>query len=1231
MELKSIKKKFDRVLALVLTIAALMAGQNVWATTKTVTYTLSREKVEGRNYWALTHSGSTPFDGTTTVQSQPEDYYTQATFHLPDNFIFTFNWNGGTVTNVSGTYFMCQNENVKFSLTWSGTSRYVTNVSVTDDQGNPSSLNGSGSATTDYNYAEQGSASYTLKTYANFVRLVITYSDAPGLSVFQSAGTNTYKISNQYDLRHLADYVNNGGNNCQGLTFLQTKDITCDNTYIPIAHRTSITDETSFNGTYDGQGNTVSGITANYSGNYVGMFGYNEGTIRNVVLASSTFTGYSNVGGIVGSNDGTVENCRVESSVSINAATNGSSNLGGIAGANRGLVIGCISAATVSTPNNYTYSKANGGIVGCNSYGQVRNCLYTGTNVSVLKNKGAIVGLDDGNNGTFTNNYYTNIDLGGVNGSDQNGARRARAVTLGENITLMGNETIYNYSGITAIGTTALKSGTTIYSGATQTLSLSYVAAAIPDGYDVLLSVTQTASGDAVTFTDHGDHTYTIPMPAADITVSVTQIPVISYIDADGNPQSHACTPIVEGTTSYQTLGRTEGWYVVNSDVTISGTQGVKFLDQQVNIILCDGTTLTSNATTTGYEGIEVKNGSLAIYGQSLGTGSIVATASDYPAISSKTSINLNGGIISGITNSGIAAITNDSSGSITIRRGNVTATGSTFGIRDLGNSSGIVILGGTVNATATHATNGIGLYSVYGDISIMGGNVTATGSCAGIEAGGINATGTITLGCTTPADRITASSYDCATLTITDGQILSDGISSHTFTGTLSSEQIAAIAGKTLMKSLGDVAYLDGSGQAQTCSDYTILWDSTIPVDGSDEGSIGTADQDTWYVASTDYTFGKKLNALGHVHLILLDGATFTVNGTEIGLNAKDLSIYGQSLGTGTVTASATDKAMFVDGNLVINGGTTNATGGNYGIYVDGGYLAINGGTVNATGTTKGIYVNVTLSKVGNHLTATFDGTSLARVNIPTNIAVNSVVLDRTFTVGKPATIMLPFSKNVSDISGAKFYTFGGVTYNGNTGKWEATMNEVAGSIAANTPYLVVPSATSITFNGGATLNTTGGGGQQTTDAGNNWTFYGTYTNLTYGTEPMTGHIYGFASKSKTVDGHEVEAGDFVHAKEGASVPPMRCYLTYKNGAQRALMRASALGATGSDTEAPSRITVRLVSASGTVTAVGTFDTVTGEMDIDTWYDMNGRLLETEPTAPGLYIHNGKTIMIKE
>ena len=243
----------------------------------------------------------------------------------------------------------------------------------------------------------------------------------------------------------------------------------------------------------------------------------------------------------------------------------------------------------------------------------------------------------------------------------------------------------------------------------------------------------------------------------------------------------------------------------------------------------------------------------------------------------------------------------------------------------------------------------------------------------------------------------------------------------------------------------------------------------------------------------------------------------------------------------------------------------------------------------------------------------------------VPSSLS-GTVAFRREFTGGKASTICLPFA--LTDIEGGKAYEFVDVTYDAVDG-WVATMNEVTATVA-NKPYLFLPEGSGsvpVLFHGTAGYDVSGG---LATTSGD-WTFTGTYTNLTYGTEPMTGHIYGFASKSKTVDGHDVEAGQFVHAKEGASVPPMRCYLTYKNGAQRAPMRASALGATGTDTDVPSRITVRLVSASGTVTAVGTLDTVTGEMDINTWYDMNGRLLETEPTAPGLYIHNGKTIMINE
>ena len=245
----------------------------------------------------------------------------------------------------------------------------------------------------------------------------------------------------------------------------------------------------------------------------------------------------------------------------------------------------------------------------------------------------------------------------------------------------------------------------------------------------------------------------------------------------------------------------------------------------------------------------------------------------------------------------------------------------------------------------------------------------------------------------------------------------------------------------------------------------------------------------------------------------------------------------------------------------------------------------------------------------------------------LPTLAENDKVVFRRLFTAGKASTVCLPFDYTPG--SEGDYYTFSGITKE--NGKYVATMTEAAsGTLAANTPYLFMPAGTEgsvpVTFIGMASDLVSA---DETTSG--DWTFTGTYTRLTYGTAPMTGHIYGFAAKSKTVDGHEIEAGDFVHAKEGASVPPMRCYLTYKNGAQLAPMRTSALGATGNEEEIPSRITVKLVSSGGVVTSVGTLDMETGEVTVDIWYDMSGRPQDGEPTAPGLYIHKGKTIMIKE
>ena len=312
---------------------------------------------------------------------------------------------------------------------------------------------------------------------------------------FNSLGGSEYEIASKIDLRHLALLVNKAQNDCIGLTFQQTQDITCDNTYTPIGYYVNSSDWATFRGTYDGQSHTVSGITVTRTGDtnadgHVGLFGYiryysasDYGTVRNVVLASSTFTGCDRVGGIVGYNGGgTVQNCRVESTVTIKAGHNNAYYHGGIVGSNdNGNIIGCYSAAAVSA-NGKTNCKQYGGIVGYNIYGTVKDCLYAGTTVDAYLHKGAIVGYDENNKGVFSNNYYTAISLGGVAGSDRDGARRARTVTLGEDIALVGDETAYSASGLTAIGTTALQSGETIYSGEGQTLTFSYTGD-VPVGF----------------------------------------------------------------------------------------------------------------------------------------------------------------------------------------------------------------------------------------------------------------------------------------------------------------------------------------------------------------------------------------------------------------------------------------------------------------------------------------------------------------------------------------------------------------------------------------------------------------------------------------------------------------------------------------------------------------------------------------------------------------------------
>ena len=534
--------KHNTLLAALLLVAAIALGTKAWATTKTVTYRITDISLSsgGSGYdIVFTRMSGTPFDTSApttytvyvprnSIGSDPGNSGYMS-LQFADDIQLSVSWNSGSDIRFMNNciYPNASNKYITYSVSCSNDNYYVTHVMMTGYNSNyqqgllqpyPNT-----NIPIDYDYASVWHFQQSYMSRYAFGQITVTYTDVPALSIFESVGTDTFNIKSKDDLRHLANYVNNGHNACTGLTFRQTQDITCDNTYTPIGYYVSNSDRVGFRGTYDGQGHTVSGITVTRTGNtkadgYMGLFGYihrssssDYGTVRNVVLANSTFTGKDDVGGIVGYNwGGTVENCRVESTVTINAGQNYAYYHGGIVGENYGSnakVIGCYSAANVSK-NGKSNSICYGGIVGFNYFsGTVKDCLYAGTTVTSDSEKGAIVGFDHENHGTFTNNYYTAISLGGVNGSDQDGARRARTVTLDSGVAIAGTQTAYNASGLTAIGTTALRYNNTLYSGATQTLTLSYTGLA--DGYTVIYSVNGTAI--------EGN---TFQMPAANVTVS---------------------------------------------------------------------------------------------------------------------------------------------------------------------------------------------------------------------------------------------------------------------------------------------------------------------------------------------------------------------------------------------------------------------------------------------------------------------------------------------------------------------------------------------------------------------------------------------------------------------------------------------------------------------------------------------------------------------------------------
>ncbi|MCR5659337.1 MAG: hypothetical protein K6G25_08440 [Bacteroidales bacterium] len=455
----------------------------------------------------------------------------------------------------------------------------------------------------------------------------------PNLSDFNSLGTDIYEIASQQDLDYLARIVNgnigNTGNNCSGVTFRQTADIAysstsvwdeidnIDNNFTPIGGYGK-----SFNGTYDGQGHTISGIRVKKTGtsnnaSSLGLFGYisGYGTVKNVVLNDANIEGNQNIGGLVGFID-------------------------------------------------------NGSVTDCYLYHVRVHSTYDNHFRSIIVgNKG----------GTVTHTHYRDCCEYYLVESQYNPNHHNVYLSTVFTLTADANVVLPTRTGGTVVSTSMTTytdgitlSGTQYYTEGAE-IALTYNST-VPTGQWPRFTATNGNNEDKTAELIDGA---TLTMPAYDVVVHCDQLlPIFTYIDGDGiEQQCSNYTPITSssGDVTLGTLGTTR-WYVVGSNATITGNLQIR--DDNVHLILCDGATLNSNE-------IRIISGNFTIYGQQQGNGALnaVSTENDVFAINAFGDIIILGGIIN-VTSTRARGINAGNGGTKTITLGwtrpanRITATG---------------------------------------------------------------------------------------------------------------------------------------------------------------------------------------------------------------------------------------------------------------------------------------------------------------------------------------------------------------------------------------------------------------------------------------------------------------------------------------------------------------------------------------------------------------------------
>jgi hypothetical protein len=153
--------------------------------------------------------------------------------------------------------------------------------------------------------------------------------------------------------------------------------------WTPIGYSTSYT--SSFLGIFDGNNHTIANLKINGDNdNYVGLFGYNTGIVRNVHLISGSISGYyGGAGSVCGNNGGLISGC------SNACAVSGSGRVGGVCGYSPSS-----SSSSLSFSSSITDCHNTGSVTGSGDYvGGV--CGYSSISMTDCHNTGSVSGSRD--------------------------------------------------------------------------------------------------------------------------------------------------------------------------------------------------------------------------------------------------------------------------------------------------------------------------------------------------------------------------------------------------------------------------------------------------------------------------------------------------------------------------------------------------------------------------------------------------------------------------------------------------------------------------------------------------------------------------------------------------------------------------------------------------------------------------------------------------------------------